>query len=253
MVRYISVRSKDDLDKLARELEKQFTVVYTDDEHILAMRDGRIVRRFRVFGTITPSAPGGLNQLPQSGHVFLCYADEREGRRAEFQFLRAGLLKGEKCTYATHGSIQEAERDMAENRVPVREYRERNLLDICTIEDPFEDRDGWRVGIMKTIDRLTRAKSTRIVSRGWMRDISAKEQNLANREEERMIDAAIKGDVHDENFIGLRGFKGLLVCSYSVNDVPRQTQWSWLLNHLGTHDSAVFAGDNTDVLYSKIR
>ena len=245
MVRPIHVRSRQDLEKLARELEKQFTVVFTDDDHLVAMRDGVIVKRFAVLSKGTKIEPAGLNKvaaLPSNGHVLLMYDDASNGRSLEYRFLVDGLSKGERCVYATHIDTRQIEQDMVENGIPVDDFKAKNLLRVHKIEDPFQDADKWSTNVRRIIERIMTDKPDRIVSWRWIRDIDGGKQNLVNRQVEQMVNAAIRGDVIDPNYWGIKNFSGLFVCTYLVRGITHNEHLAWLTNHLANHDTAIFAG-----------
>ncbi len=96
MARPIQVRSRDDLNKLAAELEGQYTVVFSDDDHFIAMKNGRIVKRFRTMPRDSASGHrrmANTSGLPSEGHVFLMYDELERGITLEARLLMDGLRK----------------------------------------------------------------------------------------------------------------------------------------------------------------
>ncbi|MDG7007529.1 MAG: MEDS domain-containing protein [Nitrososphaerota archaeon] len=251
MVRPIQVRSRADLEKLASELENVYTIVFVDDDHFLAMKDGRVVKRFRTdprWARDGPRMTGKPGELPLRGHVFLMYDELEVGTRLEARLLMDGLSKGERCVYATHQDVDETERRLAELGVPVEEFK-RGKLKIVKVEDPFQGRDGWPSAVGRIIEQIMSHNPDRIVSWRWIRDLTDKRQLLANKQVERFVNAAIRGEAVDPSFAGMKSFSGLLACSYLLGGAASDTPLlSWLENHLASHDMTVLAGTDRDLL-----
>lgn len=252
MVRPIQVKSRADLQKLASELEKVYTIVFADDDHFLTMRGGRIVKRYR---TDPRSARDDLRimanpgDLPSSGHVFLMYDQLNDGARIEARLLMDGLSKGERCVYATHQNTNEVERRLTKLGVPVEEFNVRKLIRVTQVEDPFEDGGGWSLAVEHIIKKIMSYGPDRIISWRWIRDLTDQRQVLANKQVERFVNAAMRGESVNPSFAGMKSFKGLLVCSYLLGDAaPDTPPLSWLGNHLASHDATVLALRDRDVL-----
>jgi hypothetical protein len=254
VVRPIQVRSRVDLEKLAAELEGKYTVVFSDDDHFLAMKDGRIVKRFRTMNRNPMSDfRRSLNTagFPAAGHVFLMYDHLHAGTNLEARLLMAGLLKGERCLYATHLDTEEAERSLSESGLPVDEFKAKRLINVLKIEDPFQDGGGWSPAVGRIIRRILSYEPDRIVSWRWIRDLADTRQVAANKAVERLVNAAILGEPVDPNFRPLRNFGGLFVCSYLIGGpVPEPPKLDWLANHLSSHDATILAGRTENVLLS---
>jgi hypothetical protein len=254
MVRPIQVRSRADLEKLALELEGQYTVVFSDDDHLLAMKDGRIVKRFRTMRR-NPMADlrgsADVAGLPSAGHVFLMYDELHTGTELEARLLMAGLLNGERCLYATHQDAAEAERSLSEGGLPVNEFKTKKLIKVLKIEDPFQDGGEWSPAVGRIVRRILSYGPDRIVSWRWIRDLTDPRQVAANKAVERLVNAAIQGESIDPSFQPLRNFGGLFVCSYLIGgSVPEPPKLDWLANHLASHDATILAGRTENVLLS---
>jgi hypothetical protein len=252
MVRPVQVRSRADLEKLAAELEGQYTVVFSDDDHFFTMKEGRIVKRFRTMRTNPISnirRSANVATLPSSGHVFLMYDHLHAGTKLEARLLMAGLLNGERCLYATHQDTEEAERSLSESGLPVNEFTTKKLIKVLKIEDPFQDGGGWSPAVGRIINRILSYGPDRIVSWRWIRDLTDPRQVEANKTVERLVNAAIQGESIDANFRPLRNFGGLFVCSYLIGgSVPEPPKLDWLANHLASHDATILAGRTENVL-----
>ncbi len=251
MVRPILVRSRADLERLASELENVYTIVFSDDDHFLAMKDGRIVKRFRTGPRNARDglATGNPGELPSRGHVFLMYDEPDAGTRLEARLLMDGVSKGERCVYATHQSTHEAERRLTEFGLPIEEYTARKMIKVITVEDPFRYGGGWSPAVGRIIEEIMSYGPDRIVSWRWIRNLADQRQILANKQVEKVVSAAIKGESVDSSFARMKSFSGLLACSYlvcgTVHDSP---PLSWLGNHLASHDATILAGRDRDVI-----
>lgn len=254
MVRPIRVRGRTDLEKLAAEFEGQYTAVFSDDDHFLAMKDGRIVKRFRTMDRNPAPAlrrPANMTGLPSVGHVFLMYDHLHGGTRLEARFLMDGLQNGERCLYATHQDTEEAERSLSESGLPIDEFKTKKLLEVLEIEDPFQDGGGWSPAVARIIRRILSHGPDRIVSWRWMRDLTDPRQVAANKRVERLVNAPVRGEPVDPDFQPLRNFGGLFVCSYLIGStVPEPPALDWLTNHLASHDATILAGRTENVLLS---
>lgn len=254
MARTIQVRSRADLEKLAAELEKQFTIVFSDDYHFLAMKDGRIVKRFRAApGRATPGrhVVGNPGELPSRGHLFLMYDELDRGTKLEARFLMDGLLNGERCVYATHQRVEEAERNLSRNGLPIEEFKAKGLVKVLKLEDPFLDAGGWSPAVGRIIEEIMEYGPDRIVSWRWIRDLTDPQQITVNKKVERLVRAAVKGESADPNFGRMRNFSGLFVCSYLLGEsMPEPPAFGWLANHVASHDATIFVRKEENVLLS---
>lgn len=250
LVRAITVRSRVDLNNLARELSKNFTVVFNDDDNFLTMREGLVVKRFRVRRQVSEVREPS-SRLPESGHVLLLARDAASGVRQESRFLSEGLSRGERSVYATHQKVSLVERQMAENGIDAKRFENKGLLHIMELSDPFQEKAGYVVGVGKIIDRIMKANPARIVSWRWIRDISNSEQNAANREVERSVDSAMRGDILGPAYASLGGFQGLLVCTYAFSQIGTRVNWDWLVNHFSHHDSTILANQDGMTVFSR--
>ncbi len=254
MARPIQVRSRDDLNKLAVELEGQYTVVFSDDDHFIAMKNGRIVKRFRTMPR--NSAPGhrrvaSTSGLPSEGHIFLMYDELERGTTLEARLLMDGLRKGERCIYVTHLDVDMAERTLSQKGLPLDEYKKRNLLRVLRVEDPFLHGDGWLAAVGRIIERIANNDPDRIVSWRWIRDLSDHWQFAANKKIEQHVNAVVRGESADGAFKPLRDFGGLFVCTYPISGiVPKAQAFDWFTNHLASHDATILTGRNGNVLLS---
>jgi hypothetical protein len=248
------VRSRADLEKLAAELECQYTVVFSDDDHFIAMKNGRTVKRFRTMargGTPGLQKVANMAELPSRGHLFLMYDEFERGTELEARLLMEGLQKGERCLYVTHMDVDVAERTLSGKGLPIEEPKAKNLIKILRIDDPFQDDRGWTAAVGGIIEEIMSNGPDRIVSWRWIRDLADDPQMAANRLIERHVNAAVRGEPVDATFEPLRNFGGLFVCSYSVsNIVPKALTFEWFTNHLANHDVTVFAARNGSVLLS---
>ncbi len=254
MARPIQVRSREDLNKLAAELEGQYTVVFSDDDHFIALKNGRIVKRFRTMPRNSTSGRrrmANASRLPSEGHVFLMYDELERGITLEARLLMDGLQKGERCIYATHLDVDMAERTLSRKGFPLDEYKKRKLLRVLRVEDPFLHSGGWLAAVGRIIERVANDDPDRIVSWRWIRDLADRSQLAANKEIERHVNAAVRGESVDGAFKPLRNFSGLFVCTYPISGiVPRAQAFDWLTNHLASHDSTILTGRNGNVLLS---
>lgn len=256
MARPIQVRSRDDLNKLAVELEGQYTVVFSDDDHFIAMKNGRIVKRFRTMpgnGASSHRRMADTSGLPSEGHVFLMYDELERGITLETRILMDGLRKGERCIYVTHLDVDMAERILSEKGLPLDEYKRRKLLRVLRVEDPFLNNDGWLVAIGRIVERIANDDPDRIVSWRWIRDLPDHAQFEANKKIERCVNAAVRGESVNVAFKPLRNFSGLFVCAYPISGiVPKERAFDWFTNHLASHDATILAGRNGNVLLTNI-
>ncbi len=254
MARPVQVRSRDDLNKLAAELESQYTVVFSDDDHFIAMRNGRIVKRFRTMPR--NAAPGwrkmvGAAELPSEGHVFLMYDELERGTRLEARLLMDGLQKGERCVYMTHLDVDVAEHTLSESGIPLGEFKKKKLIRVFKVEDPFQSGSGWPAAVGRVIEKIADEAPDRVVSWRWIRDLTDGSQSTANKTIEQHVEAAIQGEEVDEVFKPLRNFGGLFVCTYPVSGiVPKELAFDWFTNHLASHDTTILTGRNGSVLLS---
>lgn len=130
---------------------------------------------------------------------------------------------------------------MMKNGIDVTQFKNKGLLHVLELGDPFREDAGFMLGVGKIVDRIMKLNPDRIVSWRWIRDIGNRDQNLANKEVERVVDAAIEGDILDPAYTGLKGFAGLLVCTYTFNHLTTQINWDWMVNHPSHHDSTILA------------
>lgn len=239
------------MEKLASELESAYTIVFADDDHFLAMKDGRIVKRFRTDPRRARDdlrMTGKPSDLPSRGHMFLMYDELEAGTRLEARLLMDGLSKGERCVYATHQSVDETEHRLMKLGFSVDEFKGRKLR-VVRVEDPFRGSDGWSSAVVRIIEQIMSHDPDRIVSWRWIRDLTDRRQLLANKQIERFVNAAIRGESVDPSFAGMKRFDGLLVCSYLLGGVAADAPLlSWLGNHLASHDMTMLAGTERDLL-----
>lgn len=171
-----------------------------------------------------------VDSLDSREHIVLLYEDHKYARMIEFHFLKNGLLKGERCVYATHDNPKIIEDEMRTSGIDIDAFMKRNLLHICQIPNPMDDPDGHVKGAEKIINMILTASQhpLRIVGR-LVPNLNTEESISAELEIERYTHAAFNN------------FQFSLMCPYQLENIDVSTRCQWLKDLLKNHHVAIFA------------
>jgi KaiC/GvpD/RAD55 family RecA-like ATPase len=167
-------------------------------------------------------------------HIVLFHEEPEYARMILFEYLKAGLKKGEHCSYFTEEEDMEfLLREMRDSGINVDKYAERkHLLNIHYIPNLIEDSK-------RQTQKITEIMSTELPNRAVFKCIY--KVNTPNS-----IASNIKWE-HKYRFNEFRNLICSLVCTYPVYDITTTISDStsiygrWMSGLLKTYDAVIFA------------
>ncbi len=171
-------------------------------------------------------------------HIVLYYENHTYSQKIQLKFIKNGLLKDELCVYITHGDDDDVafiENEMIDHGIDVKTFYEKGLLHIYKTPNLLNHPKGVLKGSEEFMNEMFSGLKPpfRIVGR-IVDEIDTKEQVKAN--------LALEKNLHSK----FNQFNGLVLCTYDVHKIPRNTHGKWVEAILNNHHSAIFVTDTAE-------
>lgn len=254
MVRTISVRSRQDLEKLAAELAGEYTVVFTTEDSFIAMKGGKISRRFKVLPRSRQFSGSTLDTesaLVQGGHILMMYDDPDHAKAVQFEFIRSRLGKGEHCVYTTHRDPKAILSQMSQSGIDADPFQRKGLLHVPRIMDASLHAKGVSTAFRETMDSIL--AGTESPCRMFIQvcpDVDTESHRSTEMEVEQNAQAALQGRVTDRAYERLNGFRGSFICHFKIGQKLGPSSWEWMVSEFRNHDRAILMVNNRSEVLS---
>lgn len=171
-----------------------------------------------------------VDSLDTKKHIVLFYDNLEYAQRIEFQFLKKGVERGERCIYAMSDDPKLIKEKMASYGIPVEEYLAKNLLRIYQLNDPFDHHEGPLKGAKKNAEMI-------------MANLNSPFRIVANLFPDEKTDEAISAHLAiEQNFQStFNTFQGSVICPYNIRNVKEDRRKDWFDGLFDSHHIAIYA------------
>ncbi|NIM25946.1 MAG: hypothetical protein GTN97_02275 [Nitrosopumilaceae archaeon] len=155
-------------------------------------------------------------------HILLFHEDQKNAEKIEFNFIKSGLDKNQRCFYTTNEPESLKER-LEEFGIPVDNKIENNLLNIIPIPKTF---DEYSKMIEEKVASLPKNEPIRVVSTHYF-DFNSDKKTESMEKIEQWV---------DDNF---EKIPGNFICSFHVPSVSKDLAGNFMKNLLDSHHSVL--------------
>jgi MEDS: MEthanogen/methylotroph, DcmR Sensory domain len=162
----------------------------------------------------------------------LFYEEGKFGKIVEYNFLKIGLGRGQRCVYTTYeNSTESIEHDMSDLGINVKNFKEMGLLHVVKLGDPqIQEFAKSAEAIEKLILNLVMDYMSPF------RLILRLSQNINNDEEARTANLFIERIIHSS----FGKYCGSILCPYHVKKIKAILPDELTVNILRYHHNSIF-------------
>jgi hypothetical protein len=161
-------------------------------------------------------------------HILLFHEEQKNAEKVEFDFIKSGLEKNQRCFYTTNDP-EELKKRMQDFGIPVNENIQNGVLNIVPIPKTFEE---YSKMIEQKVASLPKNEPIRVVSTHYF-DFDSDKKTESMEKIEQWV---------DDNF---EKIPGNFICSFHVASVTKELVANFMKNLLDSHHSVlVISKDN---------
>jgi len=215
------------------------TILNSGGGQLLLVRDANPVLRYKM-----PLKDGGgvnsanglqlierfLDEFSDLGHFTMLYDDPLQARKIEFQYVRNGLEKGERCLYAIANDDVESEESIRNQMdsfgIKTSHYLKNGDLYFWNVPDPAKDDGGFVSGCLRIMASMPQDQKEHKHIRlafNMKHPFSTKEEFEGHAEFEGIAESKFAN------------FPGSMMCSYYVGNFDPATHRDWMRSILQNH------------------
>lgn len=157
-------------------------------------------------------------------HLVLFYKNREYAMKIEFEFIKQGLEKGQKCYYTTQDRLF-IKKKMSDFGIDVQDYMKEDLLHFIQIPVSFEE----------YADMIKDAVMSLSSSNVPIRLVSTHEFQFTRG---RTVTMSKIEQFVDDNFAKLLGS---MICTFPINKVDKKLRIKWSKDLLESHHAVLFA------------
>jgi hypothetical protein len=155
-------------------------------------------------------------------HILLFHEEQEKAEKVEFNFIKSGLEKNQRCFYTTNDP-EGLKKRMGDFGIPVNENIKNEMLNIVPISKNFTE---YSEMIEKKVASLPKDESIRVVSTHYF-DFNSDTKTETMEKIEQWV---------DDNF---EKIPGNFICSFHIGSVKKELVGDFMKNLLDSHHSIV--------------
>jgi len=161
-------------------------------------------------------------------HILLFHEKQKNAEQIEFDFIKSGLEKNNRCFYTTN-EIEKIKERMEEFGISVEENVENKMLNFVQIPKTFEDYEKM---IEEKVASLPKDEEIRVVSTHYF-DFDTTKRTESMEKIEQWV---------DDNF---EKISGNFMCSFHIPNMNKKVASNFMKNLLDSHHSVlILTGDD---------
>lgn len=160
----------------------------------------------------------------ENSHMIFFHEIRSKGEEIEFNFIKNGLKKEERCCYSTN-EPEEIRRRMCDYGIDVESYKKRNLLDIVSIPKSLEEFSKRIEELMTTWTNSSQL--CRFVSSNNFEFDTSYRINTRRKIEQILDDKFSK-------------ISSKMICSYHIASIKQSLATDFMKNLLDSHHAVIF-------------
>ena len=163
-------------------------------------------------------------------HILLFHEEQKNAEKVEFDFIKSGLEKNQRCFYTTNDP-EELKKRMQDFGIPVNENIQNGVLNIVPIPKTFE---AYSKMIEQKVASLPKNEPIRVVSTHYF-DFDSDKKTESMEKIEQWV---------DDNF---EKIPGNFICSFHVASVTKKLVTNFMKNLLDSHHSVLVISKDNNV------
>ena len=163
-------------------------------------------------------------------HILLFHEEQKNAEKVEFNFIKSGLEKNQRCFYTTNDP-EGLKKRMQDYGISVNESIQKEMLNIVPISKSF---DEYSKMIEQKVASLPKDETVRVVSTHYF-DFDSDKKTESMEKIEQWV---------DDNF---EKIPGNFICSFHVPSVSKELVANFMKNLLDSHHSVLMITKDNNV------